>query len=153
MKFFRKRGFGFGLVSGIITTLGVMIGLYSVTNSKMAVLVGILSVAVADAFSDSLGIHLSEESSGKIKHSTIWKETFLTFFSKLAFALIFVLPVLFLELNLAIIVSIIFSIFVLSIFSYNIAISRGDRPFVKIFEHVSIAVLVVIITYFMGKLF
>ncbi len=153
MKAPQKRGFGFGLVSGIITTLGVMIGLYSVTNSKVAVLGGILSVAVADAFSDSLGIHLSEESSGKVKHSVIWKETFSTFFSKLIFAAIFVIPVFLFELRLAIISGIFLGFVILSIFSYKIAVSRGDTPWKKIFEHVSIAVLVVIVTYMIGKLF
>ena len=73
---FRKRGFGFGLVSGVITTLGVMIGLYSVTHSKLVVLGGILSVAIADSFSDALGIHISEESARDIDHSLVWKETF-----------------------------------------------------------------------------
>ncbi|MCW1309363.1 MAG: hypothetical protein QXP04_01585, partial [Candidatus Nanoarchaeia archaeon] len=70
-----KKGFSFGLVSGIITTLGLIVGLHSGTHSKLAVLGGIMTIAVADAFSDALGVHISEES--EIKHSTreIWTST------------------------------------------------------------------------------
>ena len=33
-----NSGFSFGLTSGVITTIGLMIGLYSGTNSKLAVI-------------------------------------------------------------------------------------------------------------------
>ena len=57
-----KIGFSFGLTSGIITTLGLMVGLHYGTGSKLVVLGGILTIAIADAFSDALGIHMAEES-------------------------------------------------------------------------------------------
>ena len=62
-----KKGLGFGLTSGIITTLGLIIGLSAGTHSKIAVIGGILTIAFADALSDSLGIHISEESTKKIQ--------------------------------------------------------------------------------------
>lgn len=151
MKHATKRGFGFGITSGIITTLGILVGLYSALSSKIVVLAGILSVAVADAFSDALGIHLSEESSGKECHSLIWKSTFATFLSKLFFAGIFVIPVLLFELRTAVIVSVILGLLILGIFSYITAKQRRDKPVLKIFEHVLIAVAVIVITYFIGK--
>ena len=57
-----RVGMSFGLTSGIITTLGLIVGLHSGTHSKLAVIGGILTIAMADAFSDALGIHVSEES-------------------------------------------------------------------------------------------
>ena len=65
MKHSIKTGFSFGLTSGIITTLGLMVGLQSGTHSQLAVIGGILTIAVADAFSDALGIHIAEESENK----------------------------------------------------------------------------------------
>jgi len=53
-------GFSFGLTSGVITTLGLLVGLNSGTHSKLVVIGGILTIAIADAFSDALGIHISE---------------------------------------------------------------------------------------------
>ncbi|HID20408.1 MAG TPA: hypothetical protein EYP28_05685, partial [Methanophagales archaeon] len=62
MKHSLKIGFSFGLTSAIITTLGLMVGLHSGTHSKLVVIGGVLTIAIADAFSDALGIHISEES-------------------------------------------------------------------------------------------
>ena len=45
-------GLSFGLTSGIITTLGLMVGLASGTNSRLAVIGGVATIAVADALSD-----------------------------------------------------------------------------------------------------
>ncbi len=153
MNQFIKRGFGFGITSGVITTLGVIIGLYASTNSKLAVLGGILSVAIADAFSDAFGIHLSEESANhKTSHKNIWKATFATFFSKLLFASIFILPILFIYLRLAIFIDIGIGIIILSLFSYKVAKERKDNPWMKIGEHLLVAIVVIAITFIVGHL-
>ena len=65
MKLSIKKGLGFGLTSGIITTLGMMVGLHSSTHSDKVVIGGILIIAVADAMSDALGIHISEETDAR----------------------------------------------------------------------------------------
>ena len=118
MKSSLKKGLGFGLTSGIITTLGLIVGLNSGTHSKLVILGGILVIAIADSFSDDLGIHISEEaSSKKVKTREIWESTLSTFLFKLVFALSFVVPVLLLDLQLAIIVSIIWGLFLITIFS------------------------------------
>jgi len=92
------KGISFGLTSGVITTLGMMVGLHSGTHSKLAVLGGILTIAVADAFSDALGIHISEESQNTQTTKEVWESTIATFFAKLIFALTFVIPVALLDL-------------------------------------------------------
>ena len=61
MKNSVRTGVSFGLTSAVITTLGLMVGLHSGTHSKMIVLSGIFTIAIADAFSDGLGIHISKE--------------------------------------------------------------------------------------------
>jgi hypothetical protein len=54
MKESLKTGITFGLTSGTITTQGLMIGLYSGTNSRGVVIGGILTIAIADSLSDAL---------------------------------------------------------------------------------------------------
>ncbi len=49
MKAQIRKGFGFGLTSGIITTLGLIVGLHSSTHSKLAVIGGVIIIAIADA--------------------------------------------------------------------------------------------------------
>jgi len=112
-----KKGFGFGLTSGVITTLGMMVGLNASTKSKLAVIGGIIAIAIADAFSDAAGIHIAEESENRHCAREIWEATLSTFFSKFLFALTFVVPVLVFELDAAIWVSIVWG---LTLISYSV---------------------------------
>ena len=150
MKLSMKRGFSFGLISGIITTLGLIVGLNSGTHSKLVVFGGILTIAVADAFSDALGIHISQEAAGKNTTKEIWESTFATFLSKFVFAATFIVPVVFLDLSTAIIASIAWGLLLLGFFSYVIARKEKTKPWKVIGEHIAIAVLVIIITHFVG---
>lgn len=150
MKHPLKIGLSFGLTSGIITTLGLMVGLHSGTHSKLVVIGGILTIAIADAFSDALGIHVSEESEGKHSEKEIWVSTISTFVSKFIFALTFVVPVLLFELLTAIIVSIIWGLSLLGIFSFKIAKEQKTSPWRMVAEHLIIALVVIFITHYLG---
>lgn len=152
MKESIKVGLTFGLTSGVITTLGLMVGLNSGTQLKLAVIAGILTIAVADAFSDALGIHISQESTGGNSLKEIWTATFATFIFKFLFALTFIIPVLIFNLNTAVIVSIIWGIFLITVASYFIAKETKQKPFHVIFEHLLISVLVIIIANYLGVL-
>jgi VIT1/CCC1 family predicted Fe2+/Mn2+ transporter len=140
------------MTSGIITTLGLMVGLNSGTHSRLAVLGGILTIAIADAFSDALGIHISEEAENVHTRGEIWVSTFSTFLSKLIFALTFVVPVLLLELSVAMVVSVAWGLGLLAVLSYRMAVSQKTKPWRVITEHLLIAVVVIGITHFVGDL-
>ncbi len=150
MRHSLKTGLSFGLTSGIITTLGLMVGLDSGTHSKLAVIGGVLTIAIADAFSDALGIHISEESENRHTSKEIWESTISTFLFKFLFALTFVVPVIMLELSTAVMVSVIWGMLVLGAASFGIAREQKKNPVKVISEHLAIAILVVIIAYFFG---
>ncbi len=150
MKHSFKVGFSFGLTSGIITTLGLMVGLAAGTNSRLAVIGGILTIAIADAFSDALGIHVSEEAENEHTTKEIWTSTLATFVTKAAFASLFIVPVLAFSLDTAVIVSIAVGILMIGIFSYIVARQEKAKPWEVIGEHVLIATLVVVTTHFVG---
>ena len=152
MKDSLRIGLSFGLTSAVITTLGLMVGLHSGTHSRIVVLGGILTIAIADAFSDALGIHVSEESKEAHTPKQIWGATVATFFSKLLFALTFAVPVLFLSLRVAIVVSLVWGLTILTVLSYAIARSQGERPWKIVGEHLMIAVVVISITHYVGDL-
>jgi len=145
-----KTGFSFGLTSGIITTLGLMVGLHSGTHSKLVVLGGILTIAIADAFSDALGIHISEESENKHSAKEIWESSIATFFSKFIFALTFIVPVLLFELLTAILVSIVWGLSILGILSFHLAKRQKAKPWRVITEHLTIALVVIAATHYAG---
>jgi vacuolar iron transporter family protein len=147
-----KTGVSFGLTSGIITTLGLMIGLNTGTGLRLAVIGGILIIAVADAFSDALGIHISEESKKGNGHKAVWTATIFTFLTKLIIASSFLIAILLFELSLAIKINIIWGLVLLIIFNYILAKQKGEVVWKVIAEHVIIATIVITISYSLGKL-
>ncbi|MFB6075541.1 MAG: hypothetical protein ABEK17_00190 [Candidatus Aenigmatarchaeota archaeon] len=150
MKHSIKTGLSFGLTSAVITTLGLMVGLNSGTHSRTVVLGGILTIAIADALSDSLGIHISEESEGKHTHKQIWTSTLTTFLTKFSISMSFILPVLFLSLTDAVFTSLIWGFSLLILFSYYIGRGEKIETWKVILEHVSIGLIVVLITHYTG---
>jgi VIT1/CCC1 family predicted Fe2+/Mn2+ transporter len=146
-----KTGISFGLTSGVITTMGLMVGLNSGTHSRLAVLGGILTIAVADAFSDALGIHIAEESENTHTSWEIWQATIATLVSKFLFALTFAVPVLLLELSAAVAASVVYGLTVLAVLSYFLAREQKESPAKVIAEHLGIAVAVIVMTHFTGE--
>ncbi|MFA5174139.1 MAG: VIT1/CCC1 transporter family protein [Candidatus Pacearchaeota archaeon] len=146
-----KKGANFGITSGIITTLGLIIGLNAGTHSRLVVIGGILTIAVADAFSDSLGMHLSEESVKKESEKNVWRATVSTWLFKFIFASLFIIPFLLFELDTGIIISIVWGLLVISFLSYRIAKSRKIKSYKVILQHLIIAIIVIIATFFIGK--
>lgn len=151
MKHSLKTGFSFGITSGIITTLGLIVGLHSGTHSKLVIIGGILTIAIADAFSDALGIHISEESENRHTTKEIWQSTFSTLFSKFIFAMTFVIPILLFRLPIAIIISMVWGLSLLGLFSFYIAKEQRVKAWKVILEHEFIAIIVIVLTHFVGK--
>ena len=143
-------GISFGITSAVVTTLGLMIGLGTSTESKIIVLGGILSIAFADAFSDAMGIHVSEESELKHTKREIWESTIATFISKLAFALTFAIPILLFSLGTAILIAVVWGLLLMSIYSIRLAKKEKIKPYRVVAEHIGIIILVIIVTYFIG---
>src|SRR5680860_1324936 len=142
MKVSLKKGLSYGTTSGVITSLGLLIGLYSSTNSKGIILAGLLTIAFADAFSDGLGIHMSEESEGRFSDRSIWEATISTVVAKMALGLSFVLPIVFFSLMTGVIIDILWGIFVLTSLSYVIARQNKEKVHSVLIEHMSLATFV-----------
>jgi vacuolar iron transporter family protein len=143
-------GISFGLTSGVITTLGLIVGLHSGTHSTLAVTGGVLTIAVADAMSDALGIHIAEESNPQHSSHRVWQATLATFAAKLVMALTFLVPLLVFTLGTAIVVSIVWGFAVLSLLSWRLARVQGVPAWRVIGEHLLIAAIVVVSTHLLG---
>jgi len=140
----------FGLTSGVITTLGLMVGLNSGTHSRPIVIGGILTIAIADAMSDALGIHVSEESKNSSPARQIWESTVATFLAKFVIALTFAVPVLIAPLDQAVLISVIWGLLLLAGLSFFIARAQGIASWKVIGEHLVIALCVVALTHAVG---
>ncbi|MGR3176480.1 MAG: hypothetical protein ACUZ8E_00300 [Candidatus Anammoxibacter sp.] len=152
MKEAVEIGINFGLTSGVITTLGLMVGLHAGTKSTLAVIGGIITIAIADSLSDALGIHVAKEAEGKTTKKDVWVATISTLITKMVMALSFIVPVLLFDLTKAIIIGVIWGLVVLAILSYKLAKSQNNKPARVIAEHVGIAVFVVIATHYVGEI-
>ena len=154
MEFLRnegaRTGLYFGATSGVITTIGLITGLNAGTRSLAAVLGGIFVIAVADAMSDALGIHLAEEADPDTTTGHVWAATISTFLNKFIFALSFAVPLLLLPLDTAVAVSLLWGMFVIVVLSYFLARAQNARPLMIIGEHLGIAVLVVVLSHLIG---
>lgn len=128
-----------------------MVGLHSGTHSRLVVISGILVIAIADAFSDALGIHMSEESENKHTTKEIWESTIATFIAKFIFASTFIIPLLLFPLATAIVISVVYGLVLLSLFSLYMAKEQGEKPWKVITEHLVIAAVVVLLTHYVGE--
>ena len=143
-------GFNFGLISGIITTLGLMVGLRSSTNSQFVVIGGIITIAIADALSDAMGMHFAVESQNQHSRKEIWEATVSTFVYKFLFSSLFIIPVLFLQLQKAILMSILIGLYLIFANSLVLARKQNVSPIPVILEHVALTVTVVIVAHYLG---
>lgn len=143
-------GLTFGVTSGTITTLGLMVGINAGTGSRLAVIGAILTIAIADAFSDALGIHISEEAENVHTTIEVWTATISTFLCKFIFALTFIIPVFLLTLQTAVIVSVLWGLAILTVMSYLLAKEQHVKAWKVVVEHLFIAVLVITLTQYLG---
>ena len=147
----------FGITSGVITALGMIIGLDAATSSKLAVIAGIVVVAVADGLSDATAIHIAEESEieeGKTKHThkEVWLTTIFTFIFECSVRLTFTVPILLLPLNQAVWVCIGWGLLILTVLNFYTAKIKNESPLYLICGHLSLVLFVMAVSFLLGKL-
>ncbi len=147
----------FGVTSGVITALGMIIGLDAATSSKLAVAAGIIIVAVADGLSDATAIHVAEESEvekGEAKHThvEVWLTTIFLFLIECSVRLTFTIPILFFPLQTAVLLCIAWGMFLLVLLNFYTAKIKNENPLQLIAGHLSLALFVIAISYLLGRL-
>ncbi len=145
------EGAAFGLTSGTITTLGVLIGVFFATESKFATIAAILIVAIADAVSDALGIYSAKETEKGVSQRAIWRVTQASFWAKFLVSAVFIIPVIFLSQLPAIVISQIAGFGLLFFLGVFVAKVRAKPPFVSAVEYVIVGLIVVFVTFLLGR--
>jgi VIT1/CCC1 family predicted Fe2+/Mn2+ transporter len=142
--------FSFGATSAIVTSLAFIVGLSRNTDSRLIIIGSLLVIAIADNISDSLGIHIYQESELK-KPRAIRASTFYNFLTRFLATMVFVLLVAFLPTMYAVTVSIAYGVSLVVILSYLISKEQKVSPWAAILQHVAIVVLVIIASSFVGE--
>ena len=141
--------FSFGATSAIITNLGIITGLDTLTHPKLSIIGAMLVIALADNIADSFGIHIYQESE-HIGKKEVWLSTLTNFFTRLLVSSTFIILIIVLPIKLAAICSIIWGLLILTAMTYTIAKQQKRNPYSAIFVHITIAVLVVVASNFVG---
>src|SRR5512136_1530455 len=93
--------FSFGAASAIITNLSLIVGLDTVSHPQLTIIGGILVIAFADNISDSLGIHIYQESE-HLSQKEVWLSTSANFFTRIFVSLTFIFWIIALPLQAAV---------------------------------------------------
>jgi len=141
--------FSFGATSAIITNLGIITGLDTLTHPKLSIIGALLVIALADNMSDSFGIHIFQESE-HVGKKEVWLSTLTNFVTRLLVSLTFIVLIIALPIKLAAICSVVWGLSLLAVTTYTIAKQQKINPYPAILVHVSIAILVVIASNFIG---
>jgi len=143
--------FSFGATAAIITNLSLIVGLRTSGHAKLSIIGAMLVIALADNISDSAGIHIYQESEC-VETREIWLSTFTNFLTRLLVSLTFISLIFFLPIDAAVIYSIVWGLLLLAVMSYFIARDKKINPYLAIFEHLGIAIMVIMGSNFAGKL-
>jgi len=146
------QGITFGVMEAAIMMIGVMLGL-SVTKDKFVIILGVLVAGVADSLANAAAFHVSEETEIFHKRKEVLKSTFFCFLGTLVTVVVLLLPMVFLQLEKAIIAAIIIGVLIMILL--GVFVSRMNKKFVGYklaFEYLVIGALTVIICYLLGIL-
>ena len=141
--------FSFGATSAIITNLGIITGLDTLTHPKLSIIGALLVIALADNLSDTFGIHIYQESE-YLGTKEVWLSTLTNFFTRLFVSLTFILLIILLPIQLAAICSVVWGLLILTIMTYIISRQRKMSPYSAILAHTIVAVLVITAGHFIG---
>jgi hypothetical protein len=143
--------FSFGATSAVVTSLAIIVGLGGAENAKLTIISALLIIAIADNISDSFGIHIHEESK-HIPAREIRRTTTNNFTTRLVITFIFILFVSAMPMGAAVASSVIFGVLVITALSYFISKDQKTSPYLAIFHHLAIALVVMAASFFMRKI-
>ena len=146
-----RQGAVFGFMEGVVMLMGVLIGLATTGDRRIAVL-GVLAAGVADAFANSAGFHVSEEAEGihtakEVRLSTLW-----CLLGTIASTIAIIIPLILLPLNVAIYFALAIAIITLMLIALYVSKYHRIKRWRLIIEYVLIGVVAAIAAHYIGKL-
>lgn len=132
------RRLSFGGPAAIVTSMGLIVGLNAATVGKTVILGSLLILALADNLTDSLNIHIYQESE-RLSQRQALVTTVANFATRLLVSLTFVALVLYCGSPAAIYLTIVWGLFLLSGLTYLLARERNVSPMAEICKHGGIA--------------
>jgi len=143
--------FSFGASSAIVTSLGLIVGFAAANASTATILGALLIVALADNLTDSLSIHIYQESE-RLAPRAVFRGTLTNFATRLTVSLSFVLLVFALPVEYALPVAVIWGLLLLATLTCLVARRRRVSMARELWRHLAAAVLVLAVSRIVGVL-
>jgi len=145
------KNFSFGATAAIVTSIGLIIGLDAATASKATILSGLLIVAIADNLTDSLSVHIYQESE-QLEPRAAFHATLTNFAARLGLSLSFVFLMVILPFHVAVVASILWGLLLLTGLSYVVARTRKLPVLREIAKHLAVAAVVILSSKMVGQI-
>jgi VIT1/CCC1 family predicted Fe2+/Mn2+ transporter len=143
--------YSFGSTSAIVTSVGLIVGFGAATASRPALVSSLLIVALADNVTDSLSIHVYQESE-QLEGRSAFRATLTNFVTRVVVAASFVALVLGVPGSLLPAVSMAWGSLLLASLTWALARARHVSPMGEILKHLVVAVVVVLLSRTVGQL-
>jgi len=148
---FDLRCVSFGSPAAIVTSMALIVGLDAATATKASVVGSLLIIALADNLTDSLSVHIYQESERMPQRQALYT-TVANFFARAVLSFSFILLFLLLPPAVASIGCVAWGFLLLSGLTCLIAKARGVSAFSEICKHAGVACIVILISTAIGDL-
>jgi predicted adenylyl cyclase CyaB len=144
LRFHEKVGeLAFGITSGILTTIGVLVGVNSATADRLAVVAAVVAIAVADSCSDAFGMYMARVSERGVAPKQALRHALGTLLGKAFLPLTFLGPLLVLPLDVAVWVDLAWGALALALLSAEQAVVEQRPVARRIARNLGLAVVIV----------
>ncbi|HVW69088.1 MAG TPA: hypothetical protein VHB68_08930 [Steroidobacteraceae bacterium] len=146
----RLRRISFGATAAIVTSMGVIVGLNAATAQRATIIGSLLIIALADNLTDSLGVHVYQESE-RLAEQQAFRTTVANFATRLLVSLSFVAIVALIPTAArAILASLVWGSLLLAGLSYLLAKEREVAAWSEICKHCAVAAIVIALSAAIG---
>jgi VIT1/CCC1 family predicted Fe2+/Mn2+ transporter len=130
--------------------MALIIGLEAAKSTRGTIIGSLLVIAIADNLTDSLSMHIYQESE-RLDAPGAFLTTVTNFFSRLLISLTFGLIVAFIPMPTVVYVGVAWGILLLSALTMILARERNVPVFPEVFKHVGLALIVILVARLIGE--
>lgn len=143
------RRLSYGGTAGIITSMALISGFDAAAAPKSTIVASLLIVAVADNITDSLSIHIYQESE-RLSEADAFRSTLTNFLTRVAAALSFIGLVLILRTDVVVYVCLAWGFVLLGLMSLLLAKVRQVSALSEVWKHCAVAAVVIVVSRVIG---
>jgi len=147
----KLSNYSFGAISAVITSLALITNLDVGESSKLDLIRSLCIIAFADNISDSLSMHIHQESIFS-SFRKVWGMTLANFFARMLVIAVFIGFITSLPPTVAIMSSLVYGYSILILISFLVARKRNVYPGRLIVEHIIITTLVLVLSKYIAYL-